>query len=94
MQNRPTPTRYTNYLAILEGWIWGLSRAEQGLPQSVLILGEEKERGARGRHKRLLYCVSVKRTSLDHLLLGRKADVDRNVEWVEYSAGKCRDKVS
>ena len=28
-------------------------------------------------HKRLLYCVNVNRTSLDHLLLGKCADVDR-----------------
>jgi hypothetical protein len=28
--------------------------------------------------KRLLYCVNVNRTSLDHLLLGKCADVDRN----------------
>jgi hypothetical protein len=40
----------------------------------------QKERGARQHHKRLLYCVNVKRTSLDHLLLGRNADVDKNVE--------------
>jgi hypothetical protein len=28
-------------------------------------------------HKRLLYCINVNRTSLDHLLLGKSADVDR-----------------
>jgi hypothetical protein len=33
------------------------------------------------------YCFNVNRTSLDHLLLGRNADVDKNVEWSEYSAG-------
>jgi hypothetical protein len=38
---------------------------------------QEKERGARKRHKRLLYCVNVNRTSLDHLLLGEYADVDK-----------------
>jgi hypothetical protein len=27
--------------------------------------------------KRLLYCVNVNRTSLDHLLLGKNADVDQ-----------------
>jgi hypothetical protein len=37
-------------------------------------------RGARKPHKRLLNYVNVNRTSLDHLLLGRKADVDKNVE--------------
>jgi len=47
----------------------------------------QKERGARQPHKRLLYCVNVNRTSLDHLLLGRSADVDENVEWPKYSAG-------
>jgi hypothetical protein len=28
-------------------------------------------------HKRLLYCVNVNRTSLDHLLLGEAADIDK-----------------
>jgi len=44
--------------------------------------GGTKERGARQPHKRLLYlyCFNVNRTSLDHLLLGRNADVDKNVE--------------
>jgi len=37
----------------------------------------EKERGARQTHKRLFYCVNVNYTSLDHLLLGRNADVDK-----------------
>jgi hypothetical protein len=41
---------------------------------------EKKERGARQSHKRLLYCVNVNRTSLDHLLLGKNADVDKSVE--------------
>ena len=36
-----------------------------------------KERGARQTHKRLLYCVNVNCTSLDHLLLGGSADVDK-----------------
>jgi hypothetical protein len=54
----------------------------------------EKERGARQRHKRLLYYVNVNRTSLDHLLLGKNADIDKNVEWSEYSAGlgRCQKK--
>ena len=42
--------------------------------------GGKKERGARQLHKRLLYCFNVNRTSLDHLLLGKNADVDKNVE--------------
>jgi hypothetical protein len=40
----------------------------------------KKGRGARQPHKRLLYCVNVNRTSLDHLLLGESADVDKSVE--------------
>jgi hypothetical protein len=40
----------------------------------------QKERGARKPHKRLLYCVNVNRTSLDHLLLGSNADVNKDVE--------------
>jgi hypothetical protein len=42
--------------------------------------GGTKERGAWQPRKRLLYCVNVNRTSLDHLLLGRNADVDKNVD--------------
>jgi len=39
--------------------------------------GREKRREALGvDHKRLLYCVNVNRTSLDHLLLGESADID------------------
>jgi len=38
----------------------------------------EKRREALGvDHKRLLYCVNVNRTSLDHLLLGEVADIDQ-----------------
>src|SRR5260370_39064958 len=47
---------------------------------------EQKERGARQPHKRLLYYVNVNRTSLDHLLLGRSADIDKCVEGSDYSA--------
>ncbi|MGA7855581.1 MAG: VOC family protein [Candidatus Acidiferrales bacterium] len=48
--------------------------------------GGKKERGARRSHKRLLSYFNVNRTSLDHLLLGEDADVDKNVEWSEYNA--------
>jgi hypothetical protein len=48
--------------------------------------GGRKERGARQPHKRLLYYFNVNRTSLDHLLLGKNADVDKNVECPEYIA--------
>jgi hypothetical protein len=38
----------------------------------------DKRREAPGKtHKRLFYCVNVNRTSLDHLLLGESADIDR-----------------
>ena len=37
-----------------------------------------KKRGAWQNHKRLSYCrINVYRTSLDHLLLGMDADIDR-----------------
>jgi len=42
------------------------------------IRKSEKRREALGvDHKRLLYCVNVNRTSLDHLLLGESADIDK-----------------
>ena len=57
-------------------------------------MGGIKERGARQPHKRPLYCFNVNRTSLDHLLLGKSADVDKSVECSEYSAGplSCQNK--
>src|SRR5258708_29832449 len=36
------------------------------------------------------YYFNVNRTSLDHLLLGKSADVDKNVESLEYTAGSQR----
>ena len=36
------------------------------------------------------YYFNVNRTSLDHLLLGKNADVDKNVESPEYTAGSQR----
>jgi hypothetical protein len=41
-----------------------------------------------------LYCFNVNRTSQDHLLLGGNADVDKNVEWPEYTSGseRCQDR--
>ena len=51
-----------------------------------------KKRGAWGDHKRLVYYFNVNRTSLDHLLLGKCADVDKSVEWGQYSAGWERFK--
>ena len=40
--------------------------------------GGKKRREALGvDHKRLLNCVNVNRTSLDHLLLGESADIDK-----------------
>jgi hypothetical protein len=46
----------------------------------TVLIQPEKKRGARQPHKRLLYCINVNRTSLDHLLLGRNTDVDKKVE--------------
>jgi hypothetical protein len=43
---------------------------EEKKQPETLAGGRKKERGARRIHKRLLYCVNVNRTSLDHLLLG------------------------
>jgi hypothetical protein len=40
----------------------------------------EKREALGNPHKRLSYYVNVNRTSLDHLLLGRNADVDKHVE--------------
>src|SRR5690348_16893149 len=40
---------------------------------------EKGERRSVEIHKRLLYCVKINRTSLDHLLLGKCADVDRSL---------------
>ena len=36
-----------------------------------------RRREALGTHKRLLYCVKITYTSLDHLLLGVVADIDK-----------------
>ena len=48
------------------------------MPQmEFLNAAGKKERGARQIYERLLYCVNVNRTSLDHLLLGERADIDR-----------------
>jgi hypothetical protein len=43
------------------------------------MAGREKERRS-VTHKRLIYYFNVNRTSLDHLLLGENADVDKSVE--------------
>src|SRR5262249_52481280 len=39
--------------------------------------GDERREALGVDHKRLLYCVNVNRTSLDHLLLGESADIDK-----------------
>jgi hypothetical protein len=36
------------------------------------------------------YSFNVNRTSQDHLLLSENADVDKNVEWSEYTVRPCR----
>jgi hypothetical protein len=49
--------------------------------------GGGKRREALGvDHKRLLYCVNVNRTSLDHLLLGESADIDKLSNDLEYNS--------
>ena len=53
------------------------SRLEKSSNHTGIREAGEKERGARYVHKRLVYCVNVNRTSLDHLLLGGNADVDK-----------------
>lgn len=46
--------------------------------EAVSAVLQKKRREALGvDHKRLLYCVNVNRTSLDHLLLGTVADGDQ-----------------
>jgi len=64
-----------NYWAVAGGHTLNKFFKSRGLGQAG-----QKEGGARQPHKRPLYCVNVNRTSLDHLLLGRNADVDKNVE--------------
>jgi len=53
---------------------------------SAVLRGKRRE--ALGvDHKRLLYCVNVNRTSLDHLLLGESADIDKMSNDPEYNSG-------
>jgi hypothetical protein len=52
-------------------------RIFSGIPFVRPTCGDkDKRREALGSAKRLLYCVNVNRTSLDHLLLGESADID------------------
>jgi hypothetical protein len=46
--------------------------------QGIGEAGKKERRSV--THKRLVYYFNVNRTSLDHLLLGENADVDKNVE--------------
>ncbi len=60
-----------------------VERLQKFLKQNIAQGGElpkAKKRGARLPHERLLYYINVNRTSLDHLLLGVGADVDKSVE--------------
>jgi hypothetical protein len=41
------------------------------------LTGGQNKRGARPTHKRLSYTFKINRTSLDHLLLGKCADIDK-----------------
>src|SRR6267154_632706 len=85
------------------GWAFGATSGRvvvQIIPENLRSgtsgRGGTKKRGARQPHKRLQYCVNVNRTSPDHLLLGRNADIDKSVECSEYSAGlgKSQNKCS
>src|SRR5216684_6729882 len=64
------------------------SRLEKSSNHTGIREAGERERGARCVHKRLLYCVNVNRTSLDHLLLGGNADVDK----MSHGASIARDR--
>ena len=48
-----------------------------GDTEGFLSYGRGKGERRSSSHKRLLYCVKVNRTSLDHLLLGVGADIDQ-----------------
>jgi hypothetical protein len=53
---------------------------ERPIRRRIIRTGGAKREKRSVTHKRLLYYVNVNRTSPDHLLLGRKADVDKHVE--------------
>ena len=59
-------------------------RSLSGSVRQTHITGEFRQAGQKERrsatHQRLPYYFNVNRTSLDHLLLGRNADVDKSVE--------------
>ena len=59
-------------------------RSLGGSARQTRITGEFRQAGQKERrsatYKHLPYYVNVNRTSLDHLLLGRNADVDKSVE--------------
>jgi hypothetical protein len=54
----------------------------------LLSVPEHKGERRSGSHKRLLYCVNVNRTSLDHLLLGVVADIDEMSHGLSIAPGK------
>src|SRR5215831_1105626 len=52
--------------------------------------GGTQKRGARQTHKRLSYTIKINRTSLDHLLLGKRADIDKMSNAMSIpQPGKC-----
>ena len=56
---------------------------------------EEERREALGvDHKRLLYCVNVNCTSLDHLLLGEGADSDQMSRKTSITRGKDEGRMN
>jgi len=48
-----------------------------GKKSRLKLLGGKRREALGVDHKRLLYCVNVNCTSLDHLLLGESADIDK-----------------
>ena len=74
---------------------YSLDQIERSTSKSI-CLGDsnwwEKERGARQIHKRLLYCVNVNRTSLDHLLLGEIRRCRQGVACPKYKFGHISEQ--
>src|ERR1700737_3888995 len=59
----------TLFSRVYQALVWDNTLRKSVKSQGFREAGQ-KQRGARQLHKRLLYCVNVNRTSLDHLLLG------------------------
>src|SRR5262245_48624877 len=60
---------------------------------SLSLRAEVRGERRSASHKRLLYCVNVNRTSLDHLLLGVVADIDKVSHVASIAPGRERESV-